>query len=198
MKIFCFSIYLNSLNRYDRPATEEEYVGMMEHGIAACRILGTRILRPAFYCASVEKLISLVKRCLPMLEAADVIWAVELHAPFPPAFYMSALESVNSPWFRLVPDFSCWQKAGASGHFQANDPSTLIPLLPWTVHIHAKGHYFDENGEEPNTPYAELIAILKEYGYTGSIVAESEGWIFNYRPTLEVTKTHFALLQKYI
>ena len=198
LEIFCFSIYLNSLNRSDRPATDDEYVEMMRRGIAACMVLGTKIIRPAYFPKSPEHLASLVERCIPMLKDAGVVWAVELHAPFPPAFYTQTLEAVDSPWFRLIPDFSCWQKAGAAGHFQANDPSTLIPLLKWTVHIHAKGHTFDENGKEPNTPYKELIAILKEHGYEGSIVAESEGWIFNYHPTKEVTKTHFELLKRYI
>jgi len=197
LEIFCFSIYLNSLARSDREATHEDYVEMMKNGIATCKHLGAKILRPAFYCVPIQKLYDLVDACLPILEANEIIWAVELHAPFPPSFYQEALETINSPWFRLIPDFSCWQTAGAAGHFQANEVSTLLPLLKYTVHCHAKAHVFDENGEEPNTPYREIIAILKEHHFEGSVVAENEGWIFQYKPTKEVVKTHYALLERY-
>lgn len=197
LEVFCFSIYMNSLAHSDREATFEEYVEMIRNGIAYCKYLGAKILRPAFYCVPIEKLTKLVEHCLPMLEENGIIWAVELHAPFPPAFYQEVLETIDSPWFRLIPDFSCWQTAGAAGHFQANDVSTLLPLLKYTVHCHGKAHVFDENGEEPNTPYQAIMRILKEHNFSGSVVAENEGWIFNYNPTREVVKTHFELLERY-
>lgn len=197
LEIFCFSIYLNSLARSDREATLEEYAEVIRNGVATCKLLGAKILRPAFYCVPIQKLYDLVDACMPMLQENEIIWAVELHAPFPPSFYMEALEKINSPWFRLIPDFSCWQTAGAAGHFQANDVSTLLPLLKYTVHCHGKAHVFDENGEEPNTPYKEIMTILKEHGFQGSVVAENEGWIFNYKPTRDVVKTHYELLERY-
>ena len=197
LEILCFSIYVNSMNRWDREATEEEYVEMIRRGAATAKYLGTGLFRPAYYGVPVDNLISLVKKCLTILEEYRVIWGVELHAPFPPAYYTEALEKVDSPWFRLIPDFSCWQTAGAAGHFQANPVETLDPLLKWTVHFHAKGHVIDENGEQPNTPYKAIFERMKEGGYKGSVVVENEGWIFNYKPCKDVVKKHFELIERY-
>ena len=197
LEIFCFSYYMNALGHYDRRATMDEHLEMVKLGAAAASYLGAKIMRPAFYGVPVENMIDMVKAGLPIAEKYRIIWGVELHAPFPPAYYIDTLEKINSPWFRLIPDFSCWQTAGAAGHFQANDVETLIPLLKWTVHCHGKGHVFDEHGEEPNTPYKGIMSILKEYGYEGAVVAENEGWITNYKPTLDVVNTHFKLLERY-
>lgn len=199
LEIFCFSVYLNSLTHTDRKATFEEYIEMVNRSIATCARLGSKLLRPAFYCVPVERLIELVTVSIPVLEEYNVIWGVELHAPFPPQFYLGALEEVHSPWFRLIPDFSCWQTAGAAGHFQANDVSTITPLLQYTVHCHAKAHVFDCNGEEPNTPYKGIMQALKDYGFEGSVVGEYEGWIFDsfYTPSKVATKTHFELIKRY-
>ena len=198
LEIFCFSCYFNSLNRSDREATFEEYLDMVKRSVSACAHLGAKLFRPAFYAVPVDKMVDLVKASLPILEKYGVVWGTELHAPFPPEYYLGALKAVNSPWFRLIPDFSCWQTAGAAGHFQANDVSTLEPLLEYTVHCHGKAHVFDENGEEPNTPYKDIMQKLKDYGFEGSVAGEFEGWIFDdYRPSKEVCKTHFELLKRY-
>jgi hypothetical protein len=56
---------------------------------------------------------------------------------------------------------------------------------------------FDKDGEEPNTPYKELLAMLKDYGFEGSVVGEYEGWLMNYEPSEQPAQTLLKLLQKY-
>jgi sugar phosphate isomerase/epimerase len=197
MKIFCFSCYFGKNIRSGRPQTEEEMIHNAKKMIAMTSYLGAPIMRPAFNADPVEILIDYVNAVLPALEKYGVIWGVELHAPHPPAYYQKALEAVNSPWFRLVPDFSCWQGPNAPGQIQSNPLSTFEPLLKYTVHCHGKAHMFDENGEEPNTPYRELLQMLKDYGFEGSVVGEFEGWLMNYAPSRQTGKTLFALLEKY-
>ena len=197
MEIFCFSCYFGKNVRSDRPQSFDELVHEAKRMIALTAYLGAPIMRPAFNAEPVGQLIDFVNAVLPTLEKYGVIWGVELHAPHPPSYYLEALDAVDSPWFRLVPDFSCWQGPNAPGQIQSNPLSTFEPLLKYTVHCHAKAHMFDEQGEEPNTPYRELLGMLADHGYQGSVAGEYEGWFINYAPSEGPTRTLFNLLEKY-
>lgn len=197
MEIFCFSCYFGKNIRSDRPQTWEELIHNAKRMIALTAHLGAKVMRPAFNAEPVGELIEFVKAVLPTLEKYGVIWGVELHAPHPPSYYQEALETVDSPWFRLVPDFSCWQGPNAPGQIQTNPLSTFEPLLKYTVHCHAKAHMFDAAGEEPNTPYKELLGMLADHGFTGSIAGEYEGWFINYLPSEQPARTLFNLLERY-
>lgn len=197
MELFCFSCYFGKNIRSDRPQTEEEMVATAERMIAMTAHLGAKIMRPAFNADPVDELIDYVRLMLPTLEKYGVIWGVELHAPHPPSYYQRALEAVDSPWFRLVPDFSCWQGPNAPGQIQPNELSTFEPLLPYTVHCHAKAHMFDADGEEPNTPYAELLGMLKDAGFEGSVSGEFEGWLLHDEPSTTSAAAMFRLLERH-
>lgn len=197
MELFCFSCYFGKNIRSDRPQTQDEMVHHAKRMIAMTAYLGAKVMRPAFTANPVSELTDLVRLVLPTLEKYGVIWGVELHAPHPPSYYLEALEAIESPWFRLVPDFSCWQGPNAPGQIQTNALSTFEPLLKYTVHCHAKAHMFDANGEEPNTPYRELLGMLADHGFEGSVAGEFEGWIINYAPSQQPARTLFNLLEKY-
>jgi sugar phosphate isomerase/epimerase len=51
-------------------------------------------------------------------------------------------------------------------------------VLPYSRHLHGKFYHVDESGNEPAIPYPQIIALLKESGYRGSISAECEGSAF--------------------
>ena len=51
-------------------------------------------------------------------------------------------------------------------------------VLPYARHIHGKFYHVDESGNEPSIPYPQIIGLLKESGYSGSISAEWEGHAF--------------------
>jgi len=197
MEIFCFSCYFGKNIRADRPQTFDEMVHHAKRMIALTAYIGAPIMRPAFNAEPVSQLTELVTALLPTLEKYNVIWGVELHAPHPPSYYLEALQAVESPWFRLVPDFSCWQGPNAPGQIQTNELSTFEPLLKYTVHCHGKAHMFDANGEEPNTPYKELLGMLRDHGFEGSVAGEFEGWIINYQPSEQPAKILFDLLEKH-
>jgi len=197
MEIFCFSCYFGKNIRSDRPQSFDELVHHAKRMIALTAHLGAPVMRPAFNAEPVSQLIDFVKAVLPDLEKHGVIWGVELHAPHPPSYYQEALEAVESPWFRLVPDFSCWQGPNAPGQIQTNELSTFLPLLKYAVHCHGKAHMFDANGEEPNTPYKELLGMLAAHGFKGSIAGEYEGWIIHDEPSERPARTLFKLLEKY-
>lgn len=201
MEIACYSTYLNSMVNPNREPTLEEYIESAKEMIAMTAYLGSRLMRPAFFAEPVERLVKLVKACLPTLEKYNVIWGVELHAPFHPMHYKQALDAVDSPYFRLIPDFSCWQVNGAPGEFMDAGLDTFRALAPYMVHVHAKSHFFDDNGDDPYTPYKDLLNILKEANYTGYVVGEYEGWAA--RPegdgmtSKQAAEKHFRLIEKY-
>ena len=51
-------------------------------------------------------------------------------------------------------------------------------VLPYARHIHGKFYHVDESGNETSIPYPQIIGLLKESGYRGSISAEWEGHAF--------------------
>jgi hypothetical protein len=55
----------------------------------------------------------------------------------------------------------------------------LRDVLPHLRHVQAKFFALDETGTEPCVPYAELIAILRDGGYTGRIHSEFEGFLWD-------------------
>jgi sugar phosphate isomerase/epimerase len=54
----------------------------------------------------------------------------------------------------------------------------LRELIPYTRHIHGKFYHVTPEGNEPSIPYPDLMNLLKEEGYAGTISAEWEGHAF--------------------
>lgn len=54
----------------------------------------------------------------------------------------------------------------------------LRDLLPYTRHIHGKFYHVNEGGLEPSIPYPQIMNVLKEANYHGTISAEWEGHAF--------------------
>ncbi len=55
-------------------------------------------------------------------------------------------------------------------------------ILPYARHIHGKFYEVDASGNEPSIPYPDLMALLKQKGYQGTISAEWEGQAFTEEP----------------
>jgi hypothetical protein len=64
-------------------------------------------------------------------------------------------------------------RAGAN----CQNPKDLIPLLPYSKHIHGKCHEMTKGDEFRDTEiiYEEVLPILMEHGYDGYIATEFEG-----------------------
>jgi sugar phosphate isomerase/epimerase len=48
-------------------------------------------------------------------------------------------------------------------------------LMPYAKGVHAKTHVFDANGNDTETDFAKMFAIIKDSGFTGWISVEYEG-----------------------
>ncbi len=66
-------------------------------------------------------------------------------------------------------------------------------MMPFARAVSAKTHEFDAEGNETETDYAKMMAIVKEAGYTGYVGIEYEGETMDEASGIRATK---ALLEK--
>ncbi len=197
LEVSCFSTYLVYMLRTDRYQTIDELIREAKKHIVIASQLGAKICRPIYSAESKDDLTKVITACVPLLKQLGVIWAIEVHSPFPPSFYNALIQQIDSPYVKLLPDFSCWQTMGLPTEYSKNDMQSFIDILPFAVYCHGKAHIFDENGEEPGTPYKELMTILKERDFPGYVVSEYEGWLMGYIDSRTIAKTHVDLIRKY-
>lgn len=60
-------------------------------------------------------------------------------------------------------------------YFGHSDPKSLNRIMPHIVHIHGKFFGIDESGNESAVRLPEIVSVLKQGGYAGSISCEYEG-----------------------
>jgi sugar phosphate isomerase/epimerase len=146
-----------------------------------------------------------VLRVLPIAERYGIHIAPEIHAPTPLRSrvvqdYLDLVRETGSEWFGLLIDTGIFQRAertGAHGDAVyvfgdpdpelrtqveremrkplAVDPRELAEVLPHVVHVHAKFWDMTDGLTDPHIPYPEIVAVLREGGYGGSISSEYEG-----------------------
>lgn len=80
------------------------------------------------------------------------------------------------------------------GSFGFSEPSALVSIKDYIVHVHAKFYSIVE-GEEPNLRYQEVVKALIDIGYTGWVSSEYEG-----PPTdsFEIVRKHQEMLRRYV
>lgn len=106
------------------------------------------------------------------------------------------VEAVEAIWHTKVPMFEKFKAVAEAGQKfnaspavfgQLNTAITMFgnmpvdgwrELLPYSRHIHGKFYDISPEGVEPSIPYPQLMALLKDTGYTGSISSEWEGHAF--------------------
>jgi sugar phosphate isomerase/epimerase len=208
MEVSCYSVYLSE--HVTGIGTDlEGCIKYFRKLIPETSILGTKIIRGSPMApknvGSIERewQIDMIKRMLPYvlpdLKKQGIQWGIEIHAPAPPELFLKLMKEVDNEYVGLVPDFSVWQTKGLAGVAGAAPIELYKQCMPYTIHIHAKAHVFDEDGEEPNTPYNKLISITKESGFSRYISAEFEGWrLGNFSDSRKIVETHVKLIRKYL
>ena len=215
MKVACYSTYVDEMMRPGQPSTFEEIVETVLVDIVEAHLLGTKLLRAAM--AQVDESLLLHARevmeaVLPALRKYDIKWPLEVHAPLRPHVLLKWVKEINDPYIGLTPDFSAWQKSGGqalggltddvaktvAGFSLESSVDLLKACMPYSYHVHAKAHQFNEKGEEPTIPYDKLVPAIKESGYTGFINAEFEGWMMNRVDSKKIAKIHTDLIKRYL
>lgn len=199
MEVCCLDTYLHDLVKTDHKATVDEVVEIAKLKIGWAKILGTDIIRQT-YSASKKELSEAIEKALPSMKKYGMKWCIEIHAPISPDEIMDLIEKFDKEWVGVVPDFSCWQSAGLETEATMNSMESFERALSRSYHIHAKAHLFDEKGEEPNTPYEELLTRIKKSSYNGYVAAEYEGWVTqeNPLPGKVAVEKHIELIKKYL
>jgi hypothetical protein len=131
-----------------------------------------------------------------MIAPPDVFWQRlrDLGAP------EGLIEAAKGVWSMDAPNPEKFAAlAEAAARFSANDRvkgqifmtltmfgraplEQLAELLPYSKHIHGKFYEVDASGNEPSLPYPELMGLLLQDGYRGTISAEWEGHAFTEEP----------------
>lgn len=213
MKVSCYSSYVDRAIRSDREATKEEMLKTIRDQIAIASVLGARVIRPTIFRSSklpdgqagleayAEEIAEMIKLSLPYVKKHGLKWGTEVHAPMPPEILYNMIKKVNDKDAGLVPDFSVWAIRQELGTHVVGKASlqSFRDIMPYAVHVHAKAHAFDERGEEVNTPYKELLTIIKESGYDGYVSAEFEGWWEGKDyDSKKIAEIHVNLLKRYL
>jgi len=213
MVVSCYSTYVDRAIRSDREATREELLKTIRDQIGIASVLGAKIIRPSVFLRSnlshdrigfeahAQETAAIIKSSLPYVKKYGLKWGTEVHSPMPPEILYNMIKQVNDKDAGLVPDFSIWALRQELDTHVVGKASlqSLKDMMPYTVHVHAKAHAFDENGEEVNTPYKELLTIIKESGYDGYISAEFEGWWEGKDyDSKKIAEIHVNLIKRYL
>jgi sugar phosphate isomerase/epimerase len=218
MTVASWSTYIDAWITSRRAATSEDQIQQGLNQLAEAKVIGTKIYRASIplrrghhrkkdemavsdkefeeYVEREEK--PFINGVLPALKKYDITYVKEIHAPVPPQVCLDLIKDVNDDYVALCPDFSVWEESVKEpGQMAAYPIEDFRACMPYTKHVHAKAHVFDENGEEPNIPFSTLIPIIKESGYEGYITAEFEGGRTNLDGKTAV-KTLVELIRRYL
>lgn len=94
----------------------------------------------------------------------------------------AVIAEVNMPSCGTLPDFGNWCVMREGGSRWGPSPCIeeydrykgMAELLPYAGGVSAKSNYFDENGDELNTDYYQMMQLLKNANFSGYIGVEFE------------------------
>ncbi|MCC6263104.1 MAG: hypothetical protein IT169_05965 [Bryobacterales bacterium] len=81
------------------------------------------------------------------------------------------------PWFAINPDFVKFatMRMGGRTSEPGSKPEELKPILKYVGCIHAKTGDISRDCESEDTPYPELVKIIKDSGWDGYLITEYQG-----------------------
>lgn len=169
MELVNLSQYTENEYSADYRCTEQDKIDQVKESILYAHILGAPMTRLTPFMNVDPRENKVIEKCLTFAERYKVKLALELHSPAKPDRFLEVMRQFDSEYLGLIPDFSAWYHAGELSIDSFRD------CLPYAIHVHGKAHnIIEKDGDEPTIPYRELMSILREYNYSGSIVAEYE------------------------
>jgi sugar phosphate isomerase/epimerase len=72
-----------------------------------------------------------------------------------------------------------WRAMTLFGH---QDPEMWAGVMKHVIHVHAKFHHIDDNGEDESFDYEHILRVFRENGYAGGYSSEYEGHWWNLQP----------------
>lgn len=172
-----------------RELTTKESYDYLVKDIKLANRLGFSVLRTKlgvidFELNPVSNWREFIEMALPIAEEYKVVMCPEIHQPTPLKSkmvddYVEFIEKTGTKNFGLNIDFGVFQtenRIPIPG--QPNvpvPPKDIIPLLPYTYACHAKFTHMNEDLIDPTHPYNEILPILVEHNWKGTLLSEYEG-----------------------
>ena len=162
-----------------------------------------------------ELLIKVLKNIIPTAEEYNVFIGLESARTSgfsSPQLALKLVKSIGSDFLTVTPDFEAWRiptEDIPGFHVESPGIETTESLsidifkecLPYAPLMHAKFLAFDEKGEDPNFPIAEMMSLIKQSNREHILSIEYEGWIPDINPHLDPiveTKKCITLLNRYL
>jgi sugar phosphate isomerase/epimerase len=83
--------------------------------------------------------------------------------------------------------------------WSSQPPEKWLEIMPQVLHVHGKFFDIDEHGEEPSVPYAELVRVFRDAGYTGTMSSEWEGSSWAAEPDgFAMVKAHQQMVRRHL
>jgi sugar phosphate isomerase/epimerase len=83
-------------------------------------------------------------------------------------------------------------------YVEKHDPKELAELMPLVIHVHGKFWDMDENNEETQINYKDVLPVFLQAGYDGYISAEFEGVLKPGQDAFEPQRRFQKMLDKYL
>ena len=162
-----------------------------------------------------ELLLKIYEEIIPFAEEYNLIIGMDGGLPVEicsPRTALKLVKDIGSDYLTVTPDFEAWHTPEDDiTAFYIETPGIErtgpLPLdvfkecLPYSPLMHAKFLSFDENGEEPNFPIAEMMSLVKQSNREHTFIIEYEGWVPEMNPHLDPaveTKKGIDLLKRYL
>ena len=162
-----------------------------------------------------ELYLKIYEEIIPVAEEYNIIIGMDGGLPVEicsPRTALKIVKDIGSDYLTVTPDFEAWHTpADDITGFYIETPGIErtgpLPIdlfkecLPYSPLMHAKFLTFDEKGEEPNYPIAEMMSLVKQSNREHTFCVEYEGWIPDINPDLDPaveTKKGIDLLKRYL
>jgi sugar phosphate isomerase/epimerase len=154
----------------------EKQIGLVKHWIERAEILGAPVIRifsgqtkPNQTEAEARRLaVEAMEECCQYAGEHGVFLALENHGGLTATAdgLLGLVAAVRSPWFAVNLD---------TGNFHSADPyADLARIAPYAVNVQVKVSMHPAGGKRERADFKRLAALLRDAGYRGYVVLESE------------------------
>ncbi|MFL6631907.1 MAG: sugar phosphate isomerase/epimerase family protein [Massilia sp.] len=211
-----YGAWIDTRLRPGRTLTAREGADDLARDLRLAARLGFRYVRPKIGVVSFDLVPDpiweeAIERCLDLAHDLDIVICPEIHAPTPirhPVVesYIEFIERTKTKHFGLLIDTGIFQDRplpyfpGETPEMRRDflngikvPPADFLSIAQYVVFIQAKFHAIDESLVDANIPWASVVPMLKQAGYSGYLSSEYEGDRAPWRSVEQVRRQHALL-----
>ncbi len=220
----CYGSWLDTRRNLDRSMTVEEGTQQLALDIDIASRMGFAFVRPKIGVVTSDLVpdpiwSEVVERNLDLAHDRDIVICPEIHWPTPVVSktvedYVSLIERTGTKNFGILMDTGVFQAErhqrtepgissglGSTGQRPSFPNPPVVPvadlrgIMDYVVYFQAKFYEIDDDLVDHYIPWAEILQVIKESGFTGFLSSEYEGDRLPYRASDQLRRQH-ALLRK--